>query len=137
MARQVTALIVDDHRLLRELYRAVLEAEGICTAETGNGAEALLWLQHKIPDIILLDLEMPVMDGRSLLEYRVRHPRIRRIPVLVVSGYGEDTELCQSLSRLGANMTLQKPVGCAELIGSVRKILGNPDIPDRSPSRAG
>lgn len=129
MEKRRTALIVDDHRLLRELYRTVLEAEGLSTAETSNGAEALLWLQSRTADIILVDLDMPVMDGRGFLEYRVREPRIRRIPVLVVSGQLEEPKLRHSLSRLAADQMLRKPVGCEELVGAVRKLLRHSDIP--------
>ena len=137
MEKRRTALIVDDHRILRELYRAVLETEGLSSAETSNGAEALFWLERKTPDIILVDLDMPVMDGRGFLEYRMREPRIRRIPVLVVSGRLEDGTLRSSLSRLGAGQMLHKPVECDELIGAVRKLLGNSDIPpDFGPSVA-
>lgn len=133
MAEQRTALIIDDHRLLRELYRAVLETGGFLAEESSNGAEALLWLQRKAPDIILADLEMPVLDGWGFLEFRARDPRIRQIPVLVISGQLADAKLRSSLSRLGVDQTLRKPVGCEELIGAVQKLLEKPGIPDLPP----
>ncbi len=106
-ARQ-TILIIDDNRLVRETYRDLFEAQGFAVAEATNGAEALLWLQRRKADLILLDLEMPVMDGRSFLEYRFVHRNIRDIPVLVVSSRLDKPRLRQSLLYLGADRLYQR-----------------------------
>ncbi len=68
-----TVIIVDDNRLIRETYCDLFHAEDFVVVEATNGAEALLWLQRRKAHLILLDLEMPVMDGRSFLEYRLVH----------------------------------------------------------------
>ena len=60
MKVQHAVLIVDDNRLIREVYRVLLKLEGFSVEEAGNGAEALMWCLRETVDIILLDLEMPI-----------------------------------------------------------------------------
>lgn len=126
MLNSRTVLIIDDDPLVREPYRALLEAEGLGVVEANNGAEAILWFQSGTADLILLDLKMPVMDGRSFLEYRLRNSRIRSIPVLVVSSGIENGRLPEILAALGADRVLQKPVRGDELVRTVRELLTTP-----------
>ncbi len=131
-----TVMIVDDNRLIRETYRDLFQAEDFVVVEATNGAEALLWLQRRKAHLILLDLEMPVMDGRSFLEYRLVHEKIREIPVLVVSSLADDARLRQSLLNLGADRLLQKPVHLPDLVGAVRETLKTPGISEVWPTMA-
>lgn len=129
MKVQHTALIVDDNRLIREVYRALLELDGFSVVEATNGAEALIWCLRETVDIILLDLEMPVLDGWSFLEYRLRQPKIREIPVLVVTSRAETAALRQDLRQLRADRLVHKPVLRDDLISAVRELLAKPAIP--------
>ena len=129
MRAQHTLMIVDDNSSVREMYRDVFEAQDFAVVEATDGAEALLWLDRGKLDLIILDLEMPVMDGRSFLEYRLDHAHIREIPVLLVSGGLDDARLRLSLLNLGADRLLQKPVHLQELVGAVQEILTTPRIP--------
>lgn len=65
---QKTILIVDDDRGFREVCRTFLEIEGVSVVEADNGADALLWCLRETADVILLDLEMPVLDGWDFLQ---------------------------------------------------------------------
>ncbi len=124
-----TVLIVDDNRLIREVYRALLELEGFSVVEASNGAEALIWCLRETADVILLDLEMPVLEGWSFLEYRLRQPKIRQIPVLVVTSQPDTATLRQDVQRLRTDRLVQKPVVGDELISAVRELLTRPPIP--------
>ncbi len=126
MRTEHTLMIVDDNRTVRETYRDLFEAEDFAVVEAGNGAVALLWLHTGRADLILLDLEMPIMDGRSFLEYRLVHPHIREIPVLVIGSRIEDPQLHQSLLKLGAVRMIQKPAHLRDLVGAVRDTLASP-----------
>ncbi len=118
-----TIMIVDDDRLVRETYHDLFQAEGFAVVEATNGAEALLWLDSGLADLIILDLEMPVMDGRGFLEYRLTHPKIREIPVLLASSGLDDAGLRKALLELGADRLLQKPVRLKKLVDAVRETL--------------
>ncbi|MFQ5990234.1 MAG: two-component system response regulator, partial [Candidatus Methylomirabilales bacterium] len=123
---QRTIMVIDDHPGVREHYRNLLEANGFRVVETSNGAEALIWFLKETADLIILDLRMPVLDGRSFLEYRGRLAKVRDVPVLVVSSWMDDSGLCQSLLRLGAARLLQKPLRREDLLGAVREALERP-----------
>ncbi|MFQ5658572.1 MAG: PilZ domain-containing protein, partial [Candidatus Methylomirabilales bacterium] len=91
--------------------------------------------------VILLDLEMPVLDGWSFLEYRLRQAKIREIPVLVVTSQPETSALRENLNRLNADQLVQKPVLRDQLINAVRDLLARPPIqaippPEEAPEGA-
>ena len=80
-----TVLAVDDDPLMRELMRARLANEHCEVVAAGDGLVALDVLEHQAVDIVLLDLEMPRMNGFEVLARMKAHPRWSRIPVIVVS----------------------------------------------------
>ncbi len=100
-----TVLIIDDDSRTREAYQALLETKGFSAVGASNGAEAILWLESNTIAMILLDLKMPVMDGRSFLEHRARQEKIREVPVLVVSGWLDEAETRQPIAERNAGIT--------------------------------
>jgi len=78
-------LIVDDSADDRHLLRRILEGAGYLTSEVGGGVEALEWMQNHVPDLVILDLMMPEVDGFAVLEQLRREPRTRSLPVVVVT----------------------------------------------------
>lgn len=126
MRARHTVLVVHDDRLTREHYRDVLEADGFPVIEADNGAEALLWLLRETAALIILDSELPVLDGRSFLEYRLRHAEIWTIPVLVVSSRLDDAGLDHVLLRLGADRLIYKPITRDDLLSAVWETLAKP-----------
>jgi len=121
-----TALIIDDDRQAREFHRDLLEAEGFAVVEASNGAEALLWLRRERAEIILLDLDMPVMDGRGFLEYRARDIMIRQIPVIMLCSQLDDPPLRQAILQLGVDLLLEQPFRWEEILRTMREILARP-----------
>lgn len=81
-------LVVDDAEEMREMVAAILESHGYCVREAENGRDAIAYLRGaaRLPALVLLDLEMPVMDGWELLHRLRRCGRWSEIPVLVMSG---------------------------------------------------
>lgn len=129
MRDRMTILIVENNHFIRGAYRNLFELDGSSVVEASNGAEALIWCRRQTAEIILLDLEMPVLDGWGFLEYRLRQPKMREIPVLVVTRQPDTVELRRALSRLGADGLLQKPVHPDDLINAVESLLTTPAIP--------
>jgi two-component system, chemotaxis family, chemotaxis protein CheY len=114
-------LVVDDDRSVRESVSALLEVEGYFVLEAENGERALELLEKTPhpPCMILLDLAMPVMDGRQFLKLRAKDPALRRIPVVVVSGTAPSGELLD-----GIDAYLHKPVKLDHLIKVIRTTSG-------------
>ena len=81
------ALLVEDNLLNRELLRTMLEGSGWAVDEADNGAEALRMLEKSLPDVVLTDLQMPVMGGLVFLKEVRKQPRLARLTVFAVSAY--------------------------------------------------
>jgi CheY-like chemotaxis protein len=114
-------LLVEDNFSTRELMSMILGAVGYQVSTAAHGEEALQHIQtFGSPDLILLDLRMPVMDGWQLREQLSQDPALAAIPVVFLSGSdaGDPTAL------LAAGLFLRKPVETAELLRTVEQCCG-------------
>jgi two-component system, chemotaxis family, chemotaxis protein CheY len=111
-------LVVDDEPDVREGLSLALEMEGYIVVQAANGQEALERLKNfdRLPLLIVLDLTMPILDGRGFLEQRARDRILADIPVIVVSGSKPD-EVFSDVEAF-----LQKPVEIVRLLESISHI---------------
>ena len=111
-------LVVEDDPTIREVLVEVLAEHGYDAIGASNGREALdtLTASSDRPCVILLDLMMPVMDGRSFREQQLQSPDLSTIPVIVISAHLDHTVA----NDLNAAAYLRKPVKLAEVLRSVR-----------------
>lgn len=100
-------LIVDDTEFYQNAYRNKLLSAGYLTRVAGNGVEALKAVTLEKPDLILLDLMMPVMDGFKVLQAVRANPDLQNVPVIVFSAKGASEEISKALEA-GANDFLVK-----------------------------
>ncbi len=89
--------IVDDDVNIQEIYRIKFESEGFETIAAMNGEDGLALIKSRHPDVVLLDLQMPVKDGIEVLEALKSDPSLSRIPVVVLSN--QDNQ--ESFKRIG------------------------------------
>jgi CheY-like chemotaxis protein len=103
LARAERVLLIEDDQDLRDSLAELLRLQGFEIAAAGNGLDALLLLRSlpALPDVILLDLDMPVMDGREFRAVQRRDPVAGSVPVVVLSSAAPEG--------LGAVATLEKP----------------------------
>jgi len=114
-------LVVDDEPDIRELVRDILVDEGYDVTTAENGGQARQARRQRRPDLVLLDIWMPDIDGISLLrEWSTE--REQNIPVIMISGHGT-VEMAVEATRLGAYDFLEKPLSLAKLILTVRHAL--------------
>jgi CheY-like chemotaxis protein len=112
-------LLVDDDDDVRRALRPIIELQGHAVIEASNGAEALQRLRSDpLPQLIVLDLQMPVMDGWSLLAERNRDPVLRSIPVIVVSAH-DDVERRVSAARASY---VRKPFLPSSLVATIERL---------------
>jgi len=117
-------LLVEDDTSLRETLADVLSDEGFEVAAAANGREALDQLAASHPDLILLDLVMPVMDGWAFREEQRKVPDLASIPTVVLSATSPIE--APGLRELDAEAVLSKPVRMERLIGALRALLQEP-----------
>lgn len=113
----LAVLIVEDDRQVRSALRGLLTLEGCRVRTAKNGLEGLDRLRVDPPDVIILDLIMPVMGGEDFLLARADDPAVADIPVIVVSGHGAPAG---RIRNLGAVAVLSKPVDGDRLLETVR-----------------
>jgi two-component system chemotaxis sensor kinase CheA len=105
VARQV--LLVDDSELFREMLAGVVRELGHAVIEASNGQQALERMRQRRPDLVITDLEMPLMDGFELIQSVRVLPELRDVPVIVLSGLGSEADK-QRAAQLGAEAYLVK-----------------------------
>lgn len=108
-------LVVDDDSTLVKLIAMALEVNGYEGVTAGDGEQGLKAASEESPDLILLDIMMPVMDGLTMLE-ELR--KTSYIPVIIISAYG-DAERVDKARELGIECFVSKPFGFEALIGIV------------------
>ena len=115
-------LVVDDHALFRTGVANIInqEADLVVVAEAGNGAEAVEAFDRHHPDVTLLDLRMPVMEGvEAVRRIRARDPQAR---VIVLTTYDTDEDISRAL-KAGAKAYVLKDISADDLIGCIRDVL--------------
>lgn len=134
-------LLVDDNLMTREFLKALLEPVSHRIFQAENGMMAIDMLRELPIDLVILDLEMPVMDGLETAENIRNHgmERLRNIPIISLSGHA-DHETVQKTRKAGIDIHLGKPVKRHELVNAISRLLsrsgnGQPD-PENSPEPA-
>ena len=115
-------LVADDSGLVRSMMRDHLMAAGYEVLEAQDGEEALARIRATVPDVVLLDRDMPRLDGLSVLDAMQADEATAAIPVVFVTGRATARELAEGLGR-GAHDYVRKPVEAAELVARVRSAL--------------
>jgi DNA-binding response OmpR family regulator len=121
--RDVVVLLVDDEDDLRRVMRDLLEREGYTVQEARDGVQALDQVDRHAPDIIVLDLNLPGLDGYGVLSQLRSRSATRDIPVIVLTAKGdEDNEV--RVFELGADDFLSKPFRARALPARLEAVLG-------------
>jgi CheY-like chemotaxis protein len=111
-------LVVDDEQSIRDFLGIVLEDEGYEVRTASNGQEALEQLATDLPDLLVLDIMMPVVDGREVLRRVRADPGLSRLAVLVMSAAADP-----ALLGSGFDAFLAKPFDLDDLIASVARLV--------------
>lgn len=118
-------LVVDDNSANREVLSRLLEFDGHEVAEAAGGREAFEQIQRRRPDLVLMDLAMPGLDGWSATAALKADPELRDIPVIVVTGHVTRDEIERALAA-GCQDVVSKPIDFHVLKDKVARHLGAP-----------
>ena len=118
----VKVLIADDKATSRELVRTVLEKVGYTVVEAADGIEALQSARDSVPDIIILDLQMPGLDGFSVLEELRKDPRFVATPILALTASAMQGDRERAL-HIGFTGYVTKPIRLQVLRSEVERLL--------------
>ena len=119
--RNFTVLVVDDDPNIRRMIVAALRRDGYDFLEAPNGQEGLDTMRAERPDVVVLDLMMPILSGWDVLRERAADPELRGIPVIIISA-NRDPELATAVSQ-GICAFLPKPFDIGTLSALVRSCM--------------
>ena len=120
---QRRVLVVDDARTVRLYYRGILESANIDVTEAANGLEGLERAAEALPDLLVVDINMPKMDGYSMLRAMRAAESTRSIPAIMISTEAEERD-AQRGYEAGANVYLVKPVRPDQLRSLAQLLMG-------------
>ena len=115
-----SVLVVDDDRQIRDLLNKFLTSEGYEALLASNGEEATELAEREYPDVILLDVKMPGIDGMGVCKRLKAEPKTQFIPVIMITGYVDNKMVA---IEAGANDFVNKPIDLMELAVRVKSIL--------------
>jgi len=116
-------LVVDDEPSIRLITCLQLKQAGYAVTEAEDGEHALSMLEGSRPDAVLLDLEMPGVDGLGVLEELHSRKVFDDLPVIVFSVHADVSEVLERVEQLGCRSILRKPYARQDLLDAVRKAL--------------
>jgi CheY-like chemotaxis protein len=120
----ITILVVEDDVPTRTLVHLMLGRAGYKTRQAGNGVEFIAAISQKpLPDLVILDIHLPDVNGLKILSKIRSHPRLEKLPVIMFTAYAGVPELTRGVA-LGADGFLSKPAKATALIAAVETVLG-------------
>ncbi|HEU4867745.1 MAG TPA: response regulator [Actinomycetota bacterium] len=120
-----TVLLLEDNPSVRELIKVLLETEGYAIIEASDGQDGLTKAEELKPDLMILDLMMPGIDGEKVLRTMRRHSKLSKVPVLVVSGKYESLDALRNL--IGHENIFPKPFEPSRMLDRIGELIGYPD----------
>jgi chemosensory pili system protein ChpA (sensor histidine kinase/response regulator) len=125
--KQPLAMVVDDSITMRKVTSRVLEGHEFDVITARDGVDAMEQMQDRVPDLLLLDVEMPRMDGYQVAEHVRADGRLRHIPIIMITSRAGEKHRERG-QRAGANAYLSKPYKEMDLLSEVNKLLGREEF---------
>lgn len=116
-------LIAEDEEAYSRVLKYKLEEEGFEIVVAINGAEALTAAHAKKPDLLLLDLIMPVMDGFEVLEKWTADPELKKVPVIVLSNLGQEEDIKKTTALGAKDYFIKSDMNLVDMIEKIKKYL--------------
>lgn len=118
-------LVADDEQAIREMVKEKLEQHKFSVITAADGQEAFIVCENHLPDLVLLDIAMPVMDGYAACEKIKKDPRTKNIPVLFLTGKElEPDGIMQRCQDLFADGHVSKTASLEELVKKIVEVIG-------------
>ncbi|MBA4790171.1 MAG: response regulator [Rhizobiales bacterium] len=119
-----TVMIVEDNELNMKLFHDLLEAHGYRTVETRNGIEAMGLAREHMPDLILMDIQLPEVSGLEVTKWLKADPELKGIPVVAVTAFAMKGDE-ERIRAGGCEAYLSKPISVAKFLATVKEYAGS------------
>jgi len=118
-----TVLIVEDNELNMKLFHDLLVAHGYETLQTSNGLKAVEIARENIPDLILMDIQLPEVSGLDVIKWIKEDDTLRQIPVIAVTAFAMKGDE-ERISAGGCEAYISKPISVGKFLETVKEFLG-------------
>jgi len=122
-ATQITALVVDDSITMRRVTQRLLERRGVKVHTARDGLDAITVLQEHTVDVILLDIEMPRMDGYQFATHVRNDSKLKKLPIVMITSRSGEKHRAKAIE-IGVNDYLSKPYQESQLIAAIEALVG-------------
>ncbi|MFA5022086.1 MAG: response regulator [Patescibacteria group bacterium] len=123
--QRLKILVVEDESFLLDLYHTKLEQEGYDVAKAGNGQEGISLAQTELPDLILLDILMPNVDGYEMLRQLKSNPKTKNISVIIFSNLSQKEEIEKGLKLGASDYIVKTSLTPSQLANKVKEYFKN------------
>lgn len=123
--KKIHVLLIEDDNFLVNIYKTKFEMEGFKVSVSENGEAGLVEIKKKKPDIVLLDILLPKMDGFTVLEKVKNDKEIKDIPVILLTNLGQKDDVQKGLDLGAADYLIKAHFKPSETVDKVRKVLKN------------
>jgi len=122
MAEQKRILLVDDHQTVFSLLEAIVRIKGYKLIYAESGQKGIVMARQELPDLVLLDVMMPDIDGFKVCQYLKENPETKDIPVMFLTARGAEGDL-ETGRKAGADGFMTKPFQTIEVLKQIEKLL--------------
>ncbi len=129
--RRIVALVVDDSITVRRVTQRLLERNGMRVLTARDGADALAVMEENVPDVVLLDIEMPRMDGYEVAAHMRSDDRLKHVPIIMITSRVGEKHRARALE-LGVDEYLGKPYQESQLLEAIAPLVGGDDGESRA-----
>ncbi|MFA6547435.1 MAG: response regulator [Candidatus Magasanikbacteria bacterium] len=123
MAEQIHVLLVEDDVFLSGIYQKKFEMEGYKVSLADNGEKALVEVKKKKPDIVMLDILLPKLDGFAVLSKIKSDPATKDIPVILLTNLGQKDDVEKGLQMGAADYLIKAHFKPSEVVDKIKKVL--------------
>jgi chemosensory pili system protein ChpA (sensor histidine kinase/response regulator) len=120
--RRIVALVVDDSITVRRVTQRLLERNGMRVLTARDGHDALAVMEENVPDIVLLDIEMPRMDGYQVAEHMRADARLKRVPIIMITSRVGEKHRARAME-IGVDEYLGKPYQESQLLEAIAPLV--------------
>lgn len=131
--KKIRLLLIDDHQTMHRLLEAIMRIRGYELLYAENGRQGIAMARQERPDLILLDVMMPDMDGFKVCQYLKGHDETRDIPVMFLTARGAESDV-ETGRKAGGDGFMTKPFQASEILGQIDRLLAGKSASCRSSS---
>lgn len=116
-------LLVEDDSLIVKIYSTRLKADGFTIISADNGEDGLTVAEKEFPDLILLDVMMPKVDGFTVLQKLRENPKFRQTPIIVYSNLGQESEMQKAIQMGATEFIVKANISPTELVTKIKSYI--------------